>query len=418
MIKTNDDYIENSENYTYMSHFIDDSSININECTQGTQLTNDLLKHSIHMESMRGSELDNKYNTGAGKGKKRLACKNCRRRRKKCDLLYPCSSCLRLKLECNVNEEDLRKKRYSNSYVKTLESHIAYLEHKVKQMSDKMTSEASYNMNDEYRRPDDRELIDVGLTSRKNGDEFGAVGSAQTGVDTKKSLFGSVPFIDGNKDDPSSPDVAMSLPSGGTPDDHEDPKLKQFANSGIYPGGPVCYKPRLKDGNENEEKAQRINEMKAAILKRSREENTGPPLNSNPTILKCLYNFYTWLYPGQFIFVHRASFLYGFFNNSEGNYENSQYCPEELIYAMVAIGSRLMPDQQKESEAYYKLAKDKMLGIVFDEEQVATKIITVQALLFLAFYELGKGNNQQAWYLSDLAIRVGDDLGFELDPKV
>ena len=60
--------------------------------------------------------------------RKRLACTNCRNRRKKCDLGFPCGNCSRLELVCNVNDEDLRKKRYTNKYVKSLESHIAQLE--------------------------------------------------------------------------------------------------------------------------------------------------------------------------------------------------------------------------------------------------------------------------------------------------
>ena len=42
----------------------------------------------------------------------------------------------------------------------------------------------------------------------------------------------------------------------------------------------------------------------------------------------------------------------------------------------------------------------------------------MQALFCLAFYELGKGDNKIAWYLSGLAIRVGYEMGFQLDPQV
>lgn len=84
---------------------------------------------------------------------------------------------------------------------------------------------------------------------------------------------------------------------------------------------------------------------------------------------------------------------------------------------MCAVGSRLTPDLQEYSEVYYQRSKKTLLQLVFDEQSTA-RITTVQALFCLAFYELGKGNNQLGWYFSGLAIRVGYDMGFQLDPKV
>ena len=92
-------------------------------------------------------------------------------------------------------------------------------------------------------------------------------------------------------------------------------------------------------------------------------------------------------------------------------------CSEELVFAVAAVGSQLDPVLRPLSKGYYQKAKEKLLKIVFDEHSIA-KITTVQALLCLAFYELGNGNNQLAWYFSGLAMRVGYDMGFQLDPKV
>ncbi|AQZ18734.1 CHA4 (YLR098C) [Zygosaccharomyces parabailii] len=59
---------------------------------------------------------------------RRLACQNCRQKRKKCDLQLPCSRCARLRVTCVPTVQDMRKERSSNSYKKQLENHIAYLE--------------------------------------------------------------------------------------------------------------------------------------------------------------------------------------------------------------------------------------------------------------------------------------------------
>lgn len=341
--------------------------------------------------------------------RKRLACSNCRRRRKKCDLNYPCSSCVRLRLQCNVNEEDLRKKRYSTGYVRSLETHVAYLETKLKELADKVF-------------PNDQDA----LKSMMIGDIISDLGNEKS-ISSDVKLEVPDPVKGTPNDQERSRITTDSRPVSATPtgsnssspttttSENDVIQKKKFVNGSIYPEGPANYKPKKKETTIQRQQ-QRIADLKTTVIVRSMVQNAGS-LNTDPSILKSLSNFYKWLYPGHFIFVHRESFLYGFFNHSEDNYEDSQYCSEELIYAMAAIGSRLTPTLQPLSEKYYQISKDKLLKIVFDEQSIA-KITTVQALLCLAFYELGNGNNQLAWYFSGLAIRVGYDMGFQLDPKV
>lgn len=59
---------------------------------------------------------------------KRLACQNCRQKRKKCDLQLPCSRCSRLRVECIPTIQDMRKEKATNTYRKRLEDYVAYLE--------------------------------------------------------------------------------------------------------------------------------------------------------------------------------------------------------------------------------------------------------------------------------------------------
>ncbi|CUS20802.1 LAQU0S01e14972g1_1 [Lachancea quebecensis] len=320
-------------------------------------------------------------------GQKRLACSNCRRRRKKCDMGYPCASCVKMKLDCNVNMDDMRKKRYAAGYVKSLEAHVAYLETRLKNLDTAKTSGMSSLGSSEPTLLISADSKERGLSGR------------------------TVPLNSSVAEFSHDSDNSMRFNAS----ENDILRRKRFVKGSIYPEGPASYKPQRREPAIIKPQ-NRIADLKTTVIVR-RNQDSSETLNTDKNILGSLSAFYKWLYPGPFVFVHRESFLYGFFNHSEDNYENSQYCSEELVYAVASVGSRLVPGLRSLSESYYQKAKEKLLTIVFDEHSTA-KITTVQALLCLAFYELGKGNNQLAWYFSGLAIRVGYDMGFQLDPKV
>ena len=391
-----------------------------------------------------------KKNKLLGVGKKRLACSSCRRRRKKCNLEYPCSNCFRLKLICNVNEEDLRKKRHSSSYVNSLESHIAYLENNFKNLVDKVfpngdnpfnKNAAISNIVSNFSQNQDNSVdnsFPLNGENMENMLEFNPPISTSNSADKLFSLEKS----SGGGVENNNP--VRSNSTGSLVDKlNVNKKRRTFVKGSLYPEGPVNYKAKVNSNtvpisslvsndslasstgsfgfspgvDMNSTVRERIADLKTTVIVRSMDIKHANLINNDPRILNALSSFYKWLYPGLFIFVHRESFLYGFFNHAEDNYGNSHYCSTELVYAMCAIGSRLTPDLQDVSEIYYQKAKDTLLKLVFDEQSVAC-ITTVQAFLCLAFYELGKGNNQLAWYFSGLAIRVGYDMGFQLDPEV
>lgn len=383
-------------------------------------------------------------------GKRRLACTNCRKRRKKCDLNFPCASCVRLKIECNVNDEDMRKKRYTTSYVKNLETHIARLETNLKNLVDKV-----YPNNEQM------------LQNMMIGDVLSTEGTEPINSDTVKSESLDSPLLQSaldkrqNSQPTAATNVLPSINNRRTLSDIRDshtalPPLrfpkgqpvvngqirKPLVKGSLYPEGPVGHRPgrpisasslvsvnSLVSSDSSTSSftndadrilgsgRARISDLKTTVIKRPVDLADANMINNDPIVLRSLSKFYRWLYPGHFIFVHRESFLYGFFNHARNNYEDSHYCSIELIYAMCAVGSRLDPTLQHMSEVYYEKSKSILLKLVFDENSIA-RITTVQALFCLAFYELGKGKNQQAWYFSGLAIRVGYDMGFQLDPKV
>lgn len=385
-------------------------------------------------------------------GKKRLSCSSCRKRRKKCDLGYPCGNCQRLNSECNINEEDLRKKRYTNAYVQSLESHIAYLETNLKEVLDKFYPNNSQVLNSmkiadvlsEFMGDETTELKDgTGLKTELDGksinsDSKGNINSSMASSSLKISSSNA------NLDKVNT----KSLNDGKN---NNEKRKKNFVKGSLYPEGPLTYKARpslsklqtstsstsinsigstISANSNNDDKKsnsangmesineERINDLKTTVIKRPVANSSASYcINTDPMILESLSNFYKWLYPGHFIFVHRESFLYGFFNHAKNNYADSQYCSVELIHAMCAVGSRLSPQLQEMSEMFYEKSKSALLKLVFDEDSQGS-ITTVQALLCLAFYELGKGNSKLTWYFSGLAIRVGYDMGFQLDPSV
>ena len=128
-------------------------------------------------------------------------------------------------------------------------------------------------------------------------------------------------------------------------------------------------------------------------------------------LVVCLENFFKWMYPDITVFVHRESFLDEFLtpDRSQG------YCSEELVYAIAALGAKCSPteDLRALAQSFFETARNKILTTRICLPQINT----LQALLCLSLYELGEGNASASWMLSGMAIRMGYDLGFQLDPK-
>lgn len=134
-------------------------------------------------------------------------------------------------------------------------------------------------------------------------------------------------------------------------------------------------------------------------------------LMNQSQLVVCLSNFFKWLYPDVTVFIHRESFLNAFFlpDGKQG------YCSEELVYAIAALGAKSCDSDALRDLApsYFETARDKILS----KKICIPQINTLQALLCLSLYELGDGNTSASWMYSGMAIRMGYDLGFHLNPK-
>lgn len=132
---------------------------------------------------------------------------------------------------------------------------------------------------------------------------------------------------------------------------------------------------------------------------------------NSPDLKACVANFFKWHYPDITVFIHRESFLNDFLNPGTRH----KYCSQELVYAIAALGAKCSEDENQRSLAqhFYENAR----ASIFANKVCEPQINTLQALLCLSLYELGDGNASASWMLSGMAIRMGYDLGFQLNPS-
>ncbi|CAA21229.2 DNA-binding transcription factor [Schizosaccharomyces pombe] len=130
----------------------------------------------------------------------------------------------------------------------------------------------------------------------------------------------------------------------------------------------------------------------------------------SPMVSECLKLFFRYQY-SQFLFVYRESFLSDYYYN----FHDGFYCTEHLIYAICAIGASMSDDENisRHSKSYYDASWQKLLEFGLDRSHLTS----VQCLLCLGYYDIGMGNTSLGWLLSGLAFRMGQDLGFQLNPE-
>lgn len=120
--------------------------------------------------------------------------------------------------------------------------------------------------------------------------------------------------------------------------------------------------------------------------------------------------FFVHQYP-QFMFIYREAFLSDYYDNSHGG----RYWSYPLLYSMCALGAPHSPDSNVQAKATLlaRCARE----IVMTHCLTRPSPTTIQALLCLAFHEVGQGNASQGWLFSgmspsyELAFRVSNYFG-------
>lgn len=134
-------------------------------------------------------------------------------------------------------------------------------------------------------------------------------------------------------------------------------------------------------------------------------------LAADPDVHHCLRLFFTWQYPQHNMFVFREAFFQDFLRPKG----KPLYCSLALVLSICALGARMLDVDTiyTRSLTYYNKARSSLLSNLGHPS-----ITSVQSFLLLAFYDICNGHNSTGWMLSGSAMRMGTDLGFQLNPQV
>lgn len=391
--------------------------------------------------------------------RRKLACLNCRQRRRKCNMENPCRNCAKLGLECIFTDQDLRRNRHTVSYVKALEHRIAQLESylvQIKQTDDNIERNRilnSINTNDIIRFDlSDGTLNSIDNTTQqepdikfvstnnrtvsnnkivfKNADSTGTTTPATLSSSTTTSeiiTHTETNIINNRKRSTSSDsDIENKIANAYQSENNtsseasksgrsspilamKSPSSRFVQTNSIYPKNSLSMK------NKKSKTSKTPAELDLATIR---------GLSRSPLILRALSIFFKWLYPGHYMFIHRETFLSAFFDDPA---TKSYYCSEELVYAIAALGALASKNDDElytKSIEYYQRAKKIVLTKTFQlvdrslaESTSSSKLAIIQTLLCLAFYDIAKAENPMAWYLSGLAFRIAHEIGLHLNPE-
>ena len=134
------------------------------------------------------------------------------------------------------------------------------------------------------------------------------------------------------------------------------------------------------------------------------------PLNiASSAINQSLALFFRWQYP-QFMFIPREAFL-----EDQAKEQHLQHSTAQaLLYSACSIGALMSPEIniRNLSSRFANSAH----SILMAPGLALPHVTSLQALLCLAFYEIGQGSFSKGWQYSGMAFRMGQDLGFQRDP--
>lgn len=281
----------------------------------------------------------------------------------KCNCEHPCSNCIEHNIECEPVVKDLRKKKFSNSYVHTLRQQVMRLQNFIVQLKIK----------DSHTREQMLAAFDIGAGSNL-GD--GSINDHET----ESSLTGA------------SSNVELVIEKFET------------GQISVY-GKPVIYMP-----------------PQDKTKKKSKPSSFEFQYFHCPVILSYISNFFKWQYMEYNLYIYRESFLTDFFRDKGDLKESLPYCNEELIFAICACGSAIdLGDNvfmykgvlYDSSDKFYNRSRYLLFQKLNSDD--CNSITAVQTFLCLAFYDLGRGRTLSAWILSGIAFRIGLHMGFELN---
>jgi hypothetical protein len=107
--------------------------------------------------------------------------------------------------------------------------------------------------------------------------------------------------------------------------------------------------------------------------------------------------FFAYQYP-QFMFIHREAFLRDYY----GNFYQGKYWSYPLLYAICALGARASTDERVRDKG--DVLSHCAETIILTNALGLPHLTVAQALLCLAFYELGSGNHSKGWIFAGVYL--------------
>lgn len=287
-----------------------------------------------------------------------LACTSCRSKKVKCDreLHIPCTNCKKAHREC-IAASDKRTKRPTADYIRALEDEVALL--------------------------------------RGRADLDTAVDNS---VDTESKRFGGSAVVTGKDHDKT--DLTREAQAGEaritTDNSLRYPRPASFQNR--YDAQPVSvYGPTS------------VFDSLPVEHKSTDQANELAHLNKDPVIIESVKQFFNWYYPDIHSFVPREAFLLDLFHPKKN--VDSSFCSIELLYAVCALGASLSDTTRAEADGFYQKARASLLG-----DLSHPSIPLLQGFLLLGLYDIYNGRNNSGWMLTGIGLRMGFNLGFQLNP--
>ncbi|OAL45864.1 PLP-dependent transferase [Pyrenochaeta sp. DS3sAY3a] len=289
--------------------------------------------------------------------------------------VQPCSNCKQGRHICEFRANDGRKRPISHTYLSALESRLAYFESLTQSLK---------------------------KASNEERDEILAGVSLEDHLESKTDV----------EDVPDHNSSAASE-NPGTP---QTVSLRSGPQGTLQFHGPTSM---YLDADAIEQPAE---EPSPTFLPRGSNASPYFPVDAsgilrlasalgvdNKLILETLPLFFLHQYP-MYMFIYREAFLSDYYDNAY----RGQYWSYPLLYSMCALGAPHSDRAETRSKNHLlaKCAQEVILCHCLTKPSPTT----IQALLCLAFHEVGQGNASQGWLFSGMAFRMGQDLGFHQDP--
>ncbi|GMF98167.1 binding protein [[Candida] boidinii] len=351
------------------------------------------------------------------KRKATLSCVNCRTKKIKCDVNvnYPCSSCITKNIDCIKSTVDKRKDRPTTKSIEQLEKKLKSYETVFKFL--KKLNSRSLNVLS-LVDVDAGDLDDINLNSNsKNNKIMQELSINDDDLNLIKSdlLFSPDSSLSSPINDITSNNISITNRNGVQNNENETPlysgslstnlnkkypkpKTFSYENKAISVYGPTSIFDTVTVPNTSTSKeyVKEISEF-----------------NSDPAIIECIQMFFQWLYPDIHTFMFREPFLVDFFHPKPSKSYYS-YCSKELVFAICALGSLFSSDPEIYSKSikFYQKGREILLSKLNEPS-----ITALQSFLLLGLYDIYNGRNNCGWMLSGNAIRMGFNLGFQLNPK-